>query len=162
MTDAYPPKADILILRTRTNLLSIRNIRQDELMICAYILTISWNNTFPKKIRTITSEEFTGKTRDELILVAEFDHEIVGFISLYEPGCFIHHLFVIPNHQRKGIGKALLLNIIQRAETSNLSLKCNIENEAAIAFYDKFGFIKTEENGEDETGPWVKLQQTKF
>lgn len=142
--------------------IAIRKMRGEEVNICAHILCIAWNTTFPNKVRRISAEEFKEKTRGELVLVAFSNHAIVGFISLNESGCFIHQLFVSPEFQRKGIGKTLLNNVVQRMKGCQLSLKCNIENEAAIAFYHRFGFIRTEEYGEDETGPWITMQQAEI
>lgn len=73
--------------------------------------------------------------------------ENVGFLAFgpVSPGttCFIHKIYVSPNHQRKGIGSAALDEIEQRAtkhEASAMELRVNRSNESAIGLYQKAGF----------------------
>src|SRR5258708_7585048 len=82
--------------------------------------TFHWEN--PDKFKL---EDFKQSTAGETILVAEEDAAIVGFISVWEQddNPFIHHLFVAPDHQRKGIGKLLMQSLLTRA-TPPWRLKC--------------------------------------
>ena len=84
--------------------------------------------------------DFKKDTEGERILVAVIDFQVVGFISIWEPDNFIHHLYVSTDHHGKGVGTQLL----QAAKSSyeSLSLKCKVENKGAIAFYESKGFVK--------------------
>lgn len=85
-------------------------------------------------------EDFAGQTEGEVIHLAE-DHtgEILGFISVWEAENFVHHLFVSPGHQRKGVGKALLEDLLSR-RSGPFTLKCVAANGAALAFYREQGW----------------------
>jgi GNAT superfamily N-acetyltransferase len=83
-------------------------------------------------------------------IVAEWDEEIVGFALFFpnystfltQPGLYIEDIFVLPEYRRRGIGKALLLYIIQLAserEAGRLEWSVLDWNSPAIAFYEKMG-----------------------
>ena len=85
-------------------------------------------------------EDFAEQTEGEAIHVAENDSgEILGFISVWEAENFIHHLFVSSDHQRKGVGKALLEDLASR-RSGPFTLKCVAENGPALAFYSALGW----------------------
>ncbi|SCW68593.1 GNAT family N-acetyltransferase [Mucilaginibacter sp. NFR10] len=48
-----------------------------------------------------TLNDFDAHTHDEDIWVATFDNEIVGFIAVWPPDAFVHHLYVHIALQRK-------------------------------------------------------------
>ncbi len=86
--------------------------------------------------------DFERDTEGEDIWVASKSNEILGFISIWEPANFIHHLFVSPSNLRSGVGLKLLDFAKQRY--SNLSLKCLTRNSNAIGFYRSQGFTIVE------------------
>jgi len=88
----------------------------------------------------LTLDEFTLQTEGEKIFVAPIHGNIAGFVSIWEPENFIHHLFVSPGYQSQGIGKALL-NLCKNNYGRPLRLKCVIANTRACAFYEKNGWI---------------------
>ncbi|HUI32453.1 MAG: GNAT family N-acetyltransferase [Dysgonamonadaceae bacterium] len=56
----------------------------------------------------------------------------------------IHKLYILPEHQRKGIGKIVVDYVAQearRSQNSALFLNVNKHNESAIGFYEKHGFF---------------------
>jgi GNAT superfamily N-acetyltransferase len=93
-----------------------------------------------------------GKNRYAEILLAEFEGEPAGqalFFHNYstflaKPGIYLEDLFVRTHHRGKGIGKALLIELIRiakergcgRVEWSVLDW-----NESAINFYKKLGAV---------------------
>lgn len=81
-------------------------------------------------------------------LVFEEEGQVAGFISLI--GGKVCALFVAPEMQGKGIGKALL----ERAKTlkGKLSLKVYRENENTFRFYNKCGFVAVGEELDELTG----------
>ncbi len=91
--------------------------------------------------------DFDRDTKGEDIWVASKSNEILGFVSIWEPDNFIHHLFVSPSNLRRGVGLKLLDFAKQRY--SNLSLKCLTQNSNAIGFYWSHGFtiVETVDDG---------------
>jgi putative acetyltransferase len=81
-------------------------------------------------------------------LVFEEEGTVTGFISLV--GERVCALFVAPEKQNKGIGKALLE--YAKALKGRLSLKVYEENKKALIFYEKCGFVKTGEEIDEYTG----------
>lgn len=89
------------------------------------------------------------------ILVAEIDHEVVGFVAAEifdNPSlpflnplkrCRIATIVVSNAHHRKGVGTALyekVCKIAKENEAADLSLEVFSFNTSAIAFYEKLGF----------------------
>lgn len=100
--------------------------------------------------------DFDTQTCGERVLVAEDDAgAATGFVSVWEPDAFIHHLYVSPGRQRQGIGRALL----QAAGWPRLPLrlKCLARNEAALAFYRAHGFVETG-TGTADDGDYLVLE----
>ena len=113
--------------------------------------TFYWQN--PARFRL---EDFEKETAGETVFVAEDGSgKILGFISVWEPERFVHHLYIAPDQQRRGIGKRLLESL-----SSWLSLpyrlKCKVRNEAACAFYRKNDWVETG-RGTDEHGEYLVL-----
>lgn len=102
--------------------------------------------------------DFDKETKDEYILVARLNHRIAGFISVWMPEHFIHHLYVDTSLQRKGIGRALLQALFSELKAT-FQLKCLLKNEAAIAFYKINGFIE-KETVTDKAGDYGLFQYT--
>ncbi len=80
-------------------------------------------------------------------LVFEEEGKVAGFISLV--GERICALFVAPEMQGKGIGRALLGHAM--ILKGNLSLKVYRENENALSFYEKCGFVAVGEEIDEFT-----------
>jgi ribosomal-protein-alanine N-acetyltransferase len=79
-------------------------------------------------------------------VVAEIQGEIagfvVGYVSIHQLGHVVT-LDVAPMQRRRGIGRALLSELLRRfasAFVEETRLEVDVENEAAIAFYQRFGF----------------------
>lgn len=72
------------------------------------------------------------------VWVAETDAEIVGFLA--RRGSYIDRLYINPDHQRAGVGQALLAHAM-RCSPRGLELHTHQKNAPARAFYEKHGFI---------------------
>lgn len=83
--------------------------------------------------------DFDRDTEGEQIWIAVEGNDVLGFISIWTPDSFIHHLFVSPNKLANGAGTELLK--IAKQQFSQLSLKCLIANERATEFYRAKGFF---------------------
>lgn len=139
-------------------MIGIRAIQSGEEAACADILTRAWNSAMPSKPRFVTAEQFLAETEGECVLVAHCQAHIAGFVSIWMPDAFVHHLYVDPSYQRQGIGAALLANAARIADGMELSLKCQTENENALHFYQTLGFVEAGEQGDGEFGRWVRLK----
>jgi GNAT superfamily N-acetyltransferase len=71
----------------------------------------------------IKLNDFDNSTKDELILIAYINDNIVGFISIWEK-----------EFRRFGVGKALLNKTIEY-RGKPLTLKCVKDNEKSVKFY---------------------------
>ena len=134
----------------------IREFRRSDLKGCAAIYERAWNRALPAAQRSIPPEQLEAETDGERIFVAEEDGQVLGFASVWEPESFLHHLHVDPDHQRRGIGTALLQRVAQSGPLG-MSLKCQLENLGALRFYAHHGFAESGERGKDEFGEWVRL-----
>ncbi|MEZ5598609.1 MAG: GNAT family N-acetyltransferase [Pseudomonadales bacterium] len=97
-----------------------------------------------------TLHDFDADTAGEQIRVAASDAgTVLGFSSLWRQDLFIHHLYVLPGHERRGVGRALIDDLRNRYGSADLALKCQSRNTRALAFYHALGF----EPVESATGP---------
>ena len=83
--------------------------------------------------------------------------QVLGFIAVYAPGAFIHHLYVAPQAQGQGIGRALLDSLADWLPKP-WRLKCVVANTAARAFYARTGWVETE-RAMGSQGEYVLLRQ---
>ena len=116
--------------------------------------TFHWEN--PDKFKL---EDFKQSTSGETIFVAEDEGStIVGFVSVWEQDAvpFVHHLFVAPNHQRKGIGELLMESLLTWLPLP-YHLKCVSKNREALAFYRKHGWVEVGQ-GIGEDGEYLLLE----
>lgn len=134
----------------------IRPYRPDDGRDCARIYAQARRDAFywcePERFQP---DEFFTDSVDEAIHVAESGGRIVGFMSLWTAGHFIHLLFVDPPFYRKGVG-ARLLDHATALLAPWAWLKCQAQNERALAFYRSRGWV-VGGGGTNEIGPWVAV-----
>jgi len=70
----------------------------------------------------------------EEIYAARFGTRIVGMAGFYAPENFLHHLYVDPDAQGLGVGRALIAHLSARA-SGPLTLKLDCRNVKARGFY---------------------------
>lgn len=78
-------------------------------------------------------------------IVAELDHQIVGFGGLMFVADEGHlmNVAVHPDYQRRGIARRICADLFseaQRRGTASLTLEVRVSNDAALALYREFGF----------------------
>lgn len=97
----------------------------------------------------VVAEEFTALATGEEIQVVEDDGRLVGFISVFKSERFIHHLYVLPDQQKKGFASALIAACVARYGLP-LSLKSLVKNTGACRFYERNHWIalKTESSAD--------------
>lgn len=84
-------------------------------------------------------EDFGRETAGERIVVAERSSRIVGFVSVWVPERFIHHLYVSPREQGQGIGTGLVSSLFDDLPLP-YRLKCQQQNVRALQHYRSRGW----------------------
>ncbi|SIO38099.1 GNAT family N-acetyltransferase [Salinivibrio sp. ES.052] len=130
------------------------SVALSELYLSTRISTFSWLDRSDYRL-----SDFERDTDGERVLVAFFGEQIVGFIAIWEPDNFIHHLYVSSEYQNKNIGTQLLA--VAKSLCGRLSLKCMVKNEKAVGFYESHGFLRIN-RGTDSLGDYylMALAQT--
>ncbi|WP_289661851.1 GNAT family N-acetyltransferase [Flavobacterium panacagri] len=116
--------------------------------------TFTWVDTSEFEL-----EDFDKQTHGEYILTALLDNTAVGFISIWMPNNFIHHLYVDHEYQGKNIGTELLKMAITKINFP-VTLKCLVNNTKAVDFYTKKGFIEKKQ-GQSNNGTYILFELTK-
>lgn len=97
--------------------------------------------------------DFDRGIQGEYVLVAILNEIPIGFISIWLPNNFIHHLYVDKKYHGKGIGTQLLKATIDKTKLP-ITLKCLKNNKKAVDFYRKKGFIE-KGKGHSEHGEYI-------
>lgn len=130
----------------------IRNCRKNELEEMVriwYEASITAHSFIPASFWALQKDSMKEKY---LPLAENFifeeERQLIGFISLV--GERVCALFVAPEMQGRGIGKALLEHA--KILKGRLSLRVYRENERALSFYKKCGFVAAGEEVDEYTG----------
>lgn len=92
-----------------------------------------------------TADAFGARLHgDNHILVAEQDTRIVGVVELKE-GRHLAMLFVDPDCQGQGIGRALFQAVLPQLRAPSMSVRASLN---AVAAYQRYGFVLDGEVGE--------------
>ena len=117
-------------------------------------LHIKWRpDLFLSVEEVIVKEEFEEMIKNETIVIAKWQNEIVGYLTFsiqeknhhgmrFRKQLTIDAICVVEKYRGKGIGSALLKDIRKVAKENgctDLYLTVNEENENAIKMYEKFG-----------------------
>ncbi|KUZ86314.1 acetyltransferase [Burkholderia ubonensis] len=103
--------------------------------------------------------DFDAQTEGERRLVAEDEGgRLAGFVSVWEPDHFIHHLYVDRPHHRRGVGRALL-RALPGWPATRYRLKCLRANAPALAFYRASCFTEIGV-GAAEDGEYLLLESS--
>ena len=141
-------------------MIKIRPASLDDAKIMGEIHYYTWLTTYARildenylKTRSLKkSSEIFEKNQCKNHLVASLNEQVCGFIA-YGPArdnnltidSEIYAFYVLKAFQKKGVGKALLhevLKILKQLGYSTVSLCVLSENQQAITFYEQNGFVK--------------------
>ncbi len=89
------------------------------------------------------------------VFVARIDSQVVGMASLLftvstaegAPACWLEDMVVRPDQRRHGLGTQLLQHAVNHAKAmgfARITLLTDRTNEAAIRFYQRYGFRPSE------------------
>ncbi len=103
------------------------------------------------------------QTPDQEVLVARHNEKVVGFshTSFEEKENTLGALFILPEYQRRYLGRALLRTILGQPDQKPVDLDV-VLNTPAIGFYQHFGFeiagsLSPEDCPEMKPGKWLPL-----
>jgi ribosomal protein S18 acetylase RimI-like enzyme len=101
-----------------------------------------WHNTLESLQR--------ARTQSVSAMVAEDDSGLIGYqLSTGNPlGAHLARLAVRPEAQGRGVGAALVGNLLQQLGESHLTrltVNTQSDNAASLALYQKMGFVRTGE-----------------
>ena len=105
---------------------------------------------------SLRESDFDRDTEGERIWVCEDSGQVIGFISVWEPENFIHHLFVLPAYSRIGYGSQLL-KVCMAKIGRPAQLKCVAQNTDAMNFYQSKGWY-TVSKGVSSDGDYHLMQ----
>lgn len=141
-------------------MIEIRKAQFAELHKVQTIAYQTWPDTFadilsPPQIDYMLDKMYNLKTlesqffeKGQIFLLAEEKGKFLGFAA-YELNNSVgektklHKIYLLPESQGKGAGKALILEVADRAKKANqksLLLNVNKYNLKAIEFYNRIGF----------------------
>jgi ribosomal protein S18 acetylase RimI-like enzyme len=137
---------------------SVRRLSLDEADQVAIIHRTAFDERLPWLAGRHTPAQDRAYFRDQVFAACKvygaIDEAIVGFIAFREG--WIDHLYVLPQHQRRGAGHALLQ--VAKAASSSLLLWTFQQNGRARRFYEQHGFVAVEQTdggGNEEREPDV-------
>jgi len=87
------------------------------------------------------ADDFRRFAEEEEVFMAFAGEALVGILSLFRADNFVHCLYVDPDAQRLGVGRALVAHV-RRETGSALTLKLDTPNKNAIAFYERTGWVR--------------------
>ncbi len=126
---------------------SLRAYEPRDAQACAGIFARAWAAGHPYAPRQIDTGVFLDAIVERAVIVAQDAHgRLLGFVGIHEPDAFIHHLYVDPAASRRGVGRALLAEAVRRVG-GRASLKCQLRNVRALAFYEALGWTRGETGG---------------
>ena len=139
----------------------VRTASRRDLEAVSKLLGTVWHHTYDAIYGADRVEEITAQWHSLSALeknlaapASEFlvadDGEIIAGVAfasqVTESEVKLHQLYVLPQFHGKGIGKMLLEEVEESFfEAREFTLEVEVQNAAAISFYEKNGFVKTGE-----------------
>lgn len=118
----------------------LRKPRKKDLPALETLFQETRRHTFSgRNPETFKMGDYAQSTQEDEVWISEEREVITGFVSIYPPHNFIHNLFVHPDHQGKGLGKALL-QVAEENLSRPMTLKVAMDNPKVLPFYEKYGW----------------------
>ena len=105
----------------------------------------TWQQAYPVIDFSTRLDWWRQRWRDEIvpaavILVAEADGAMVGFVTVLPKTRYLDQIVVAPESWSSGLAEALLAEA-RRLSPGGLTLHVNKDNARALRFYEKHGFV---------------------
>ena len=124
---------------------SIREYRPEDFDAVTILWRIAQEKALPELLRTkghffYEDQEFFRNhiLKENKVWVVELHNRPIAFLAMKDD--FIDHLYVHPDYQKRGVGKALL-EFARQLSPDHLWLYTLQANVNAMAFYEKNGFV---------------------
>ena len=88
----------------------------------------SWQEEF------MDEKTFMQSIAGEELYLARFQGEIIGFLSFWRADSFVHNLFVRRSFRKQGVAQKLIA-LVETTTTTDLALKCALQNTQAKNYY---------------------------
>jgi GNAT superfamily N-acetyltransferase len=146
----------------------LKRLTLEEMDCAAIIHRAAFDDRLPWLAGLHTAEGDRAYFREHVFIECEVwgavDGDTVGIIAFREG--WIDQLYVLPQHQRRGAGDALLR--VAKATSSSLQLWTFQKNLLARRFYERRGFVavkETDGSQNDEREPdvlyrWQQIERT--
>lgn len=146
--------------------MDLRSATPSDVKEIKSFLTSTWLETYTFIPTLVIDQIFTTwhdieklelelKNRDILCNLVFDTSNLIGLITLKrfdDNQYFLARLYIKLDYQRKGIGKLLLNNFIETYKPSKIFLHVEEQNQKAIDFYLKNGFLQIKKNSENIFG----------
>jgi len=76
--------------------------------------------------------------------IIEVDRELAGCVTVRpaQEGQWLEHFYLAPQHQGRGLGSAVLREVLARIDAQGVSLRLNVlQGSAAQRLYERHGFV---------------------
>ena len=130
-------------------ILEIEELHLKDVMAASKLIDRSFSNSVASTLTNegvstfmsgLTSESIEGRlVAGNTFIVCRNEKSIVGVAEIRDKN-HLNLLFVEPSIQRKGIGRKLLLNLVDRVRENKITVNSSLNSVDA---YLKFGFQKT-------------------
>lgn len=148
----------------------IRKMEFGDIKAVQEVAKMSWHTTYAGIIPLAVQDQFLKvaysdrmmerRLSHSFIWVAEADDKLIGFAhfsSVKDGECELSAIYLLPDHQGKGIGSALLNFGLRELEgIEKLYINVEKENRIGRTFYEAKGFNVVEEFDEDFDGHRLK------
>ncbi|ASJ16016.1 ribosomal-protein-alanine N-acetyltransferase RimI [Thermococcus chitonophagus] len=140
MEDIAQPEGNVR-RKIPISLVTIRKARLFDLPYIMKIEHLSFREKYPRGLFMTFME-----ANSETFLVAEYNGQVVGYVMGYLKPDMEGHIMSIavhPDYRGNGIGKALMIAVIERLFKRGarwIGLEVRVSNERAINLYKKLGF----------------------
>ncbi|MCW0220571.1 MAG: GNAT family N-acetyltransferase [Prosthecobacter sp.] len=126
-------------------------------MAAIYQRCLTVADWMPEEVKA--TADFDRDTEGERLFVEETGAgRILGYVAVWEPESFIHHLYVDPEVQGRRVGVRLLTSLLDHVALP-WRLKCSCSNQRAHQFYLSQGWVELE-MGDSEAGPYMLMELT--
>lgn len=140
--------------------MKIRHAKNEDTEKIQEIAMETWIDAYSeiipeKTIRKVVSdwykiEDLNQQVNDKIFYISKNEEEITGFIhaSVRNGKAHLHRLYILPEHQGKGLGSKLYEKAekqIKGQKASKIQLEVLSQNKKGLKFYKKFGFEEKEQ-----------------
>ncbi|WP_410982331.1 GNAT family N-acetyltransferase [Bacillus cereus] len=145
----------------------VRDMNERDSAAVQEVAKVAWYDTYkgiiPQRIQdkfleqAYSDEMMKRRLENSHLFVAEIDDQIVGFANFspikYQNEAELGAIYILPGHQGKGIGTALLQRGITLLEgVRKIYIHVEAANEKGKCFYEAKGFAALEQFEEDFEG----------